>query len=462
MSTHIDVVTACQHLRQAESRRAKLFELDTSRTARIRIPKCTTSGAFAPIQCDDETNGTNCWCVDEYGAKLPGTERDHRRDIKTCKLSSECPASSCRMFCPSGFRRDMETGCPICQCRDPCDDYECPGALQCQAMEIKCDSEPCPPVPTCRQARSLDDLCPAGSPLKIKDTQRPFLCGNDAGKPNCPPMFKCMVQTGNDYGVCCRAEIVFEKPGVCPNTKLSVSSDAIGAFCKTLPSCAHDLECPQLQKCCELSQCGRKKHCQQPSNVTNCHQHKILSELLALSEREGRGYIPNCDGSSGTFAPRQCSRNGLVCWCVEAESGHKIEGTMGAAGLVTCDGIAKKSTGRSFDMAPKCDQNICAAVCEYGFKNDHNNCPTCECSEPCEGYQCPNGFHCEVAKDAKCASGSNLCAAEPVCKPDIVYSNPCEIGTPFVNNATDEVFYCHSNERKWKTLIIVCNKANNK
>lgn len=433
-------------MRQAESRRAKLFELDPSRSARIRIPKCTTAGTFEPIQCEHES--TNCWCVDNYGNRIPGTEKDRREDIKTCKASSDCPASSCRMFCPSGFRRDAKTGCTVCQCRDPCDDVECPGSLTCHAMEIKCDPEPCPPVPTCRQSRSLDDLCPAPGPLKIKGTERPFLCGSDPGKPSCPPMFKCMVQAGNDYGVCCRAEMMFEKPGVCPTTRLSVNKETAEAYCSTLPPCAHDLECPQLQKCCELDACGRRKHCQMPSNVTNCHQHKMLSELLSLGDREGRGYIPNCDGASGSFSPKQCSRNGLVCWCVEPENGHKIEGTMGAAAQVNCDGIAKKSTGRSFDMAPKCDRNICAAVCEYGFKNDHNNCPTCECSDPCEGYHCSNGFHCEVAKDAKCTSGSSLCAAEPVCKPDIVYSNPCEIGTPLADNATDEVIYC-SNQREY-------------
>lgn len=52
------------------------------------------------------------------------------------------------------------------------------------------------------------------------------------------------------------------------------------------------------------------------------------------------------------------------------------------------------------------------------------------------------GSHCEVAKDPLCSSGSTLCSSIPVCKPDLVYSNPCDIGTPLSDNVTGEVYYC--------------------
>lgn len=86
--------------------------------------------------------------------------------------------------------------------------------------------------------------------------------------------------------------------------------------------------------------------------------------------------------------------------------------------------------------------NLLTNLCSMFPQNDHNGCPTCECSDPCEGYQCPMGNRCEVAKDPECVSGSSLCASEPVCKPDVAYSNPCDIGTPFSDNSTGEVFYC--------------------
>ncbi|XP_058056131.1 uncharacterized protein LOC131207529 [Anopheles bellator] len=349
------------------------------------------------------------------------------------------------MFCPAGFAKDLASGCPVCRCRDPCEDIQCPGGQQCEPQEVQCKTEPCPPVPTCRQARSLNDLCPAGQPLAISGTVRPFLCGNDPGKPGCPPLYRCLVQGRNDYGVCCPASLQFEKPGSCPKPNEIESTASAGFLCGT--PCGHDLECPQMQKCCQSDGCGR--NCQHPHNVTVCHQARMLSELLSVNEREGRGYVPQCDGPGGSFSTRQCSRNGLVCWCVDPKSGNKIKGTMGAASAVNCEAaenmIAGRAGARSVDSGVQalCDHNICAAVCEYGFRNDHNGCPTCECSEPCEGYLCPGGSHCEVAKDPKCEAYSGLCSSEPVCKPDLVYSNPCEIGTPLADNVTGELLFCH-------------------
>lgn len=77
-------------------------------------------------------------------------------------------------------------------------------------------------------------------------------------------------------------------------------------------------------------------------------------------------------------------------------------------------------------------------------QNDHNNCPTCECAEPCEGFLCPVGSQCEVATDPLCKSGSSLCASWPVCKPSLAYSNPCEVGTPLSDNVTNEIIYCYN------------------
>ncbi|XP_001993789.3 uncharacterized protein LOC6567649 [Drosophila grimshawi] len=344
------------------------------------------------------------------------------------------------MFCPSGFARDAQTGCTVCRCRDPCDGFDCPNGQTCQLQEVQCKSEPCPPLPTCKKARSLANYCPAGLPLAIEDSVRPFLCGQDSGKPQCPPLYQCMVESGNDYGVCCPSALTFHKPGVCPAPEQSHFTKSTGYMCGS--PCSHDLECANMEKCCFTKGC--QFNCQQATNVTGCHQAKALSDILAINEREGRGYVPDCNGPGGQYSPRQCSRNGLVCWCVDPRTGHKIKESMGAANSVNCDGwenMISRSYARSFQME-QCDTNICAAVCEYGFKNDHNGCPTCECSEPCEGFKCALGSHCEVATDPLCESGSSLCASWPVCKPDLAYSNPCDVGTPLSDTVSGEVMYC--------------------
>lgn len=331
------LLTACQHLRRVESRRAKALNSDPELASqhRVRVPKCSRMGDFEPIQCSNDVNSSECWCVDEYGIEIIGSRGLSAAEVNCTAIQTDCPASSCRMYCPSGFARDARSGCSICQCRDPCEGVKCPGSLSCQPQEVRCASEPCPPVPTCKRARSLEEFCPVGQPLSITGTQRPFLCGVDPGKPNCPPLFKCLVQSGNDYGVCCPASLKIQKPGQCPSVDTQDLSPQAGVMCGS--PCGHDLECSQMQKCCQTSGCGM--NCRQPFNVTACHQARMLSEILSINEREGRGYVPQCDENNveGPFTRRQCSRNGLVCWCVNPMTGDKIKGSMGAASQVDCE-----------------------------------------------------------------------------------------------------------------------------
>ncbi|VEN35788.1 unnamed protein product [Callosobruchus maculatus] len=412
--------TGCQTLRMAAARRAKAFS-DDDKAKKVRMPRCSKTGSFEPIQCDNEIAST-CWCVDEAGFEKPGT-RAPAAALVNCTAPKPCADHTCRMFCPYGFSVDKE-GCPLCKCRDPCDDVHCPGTLQCHLEELACADPPCPPVPTCKKGRSLENVCPIGEPLRISDTVRPFLCGNEASKPQCPPLYQCLVQKGNDYGVCCPASLKIQKTGTCP-AKLDAA-----APCGTM--CSHDLECPSIQKCCHTEECGMS--CIHPENITECFHQKALSEVLAVSERAGRGYVPQCT-DDGQFEPKQCSRNGLVCWCVD-RLGRKIKGSMGAAENVNCSMVESRyvTVARSIDKNTiSCEEMECAQVCEYGFKLDENGCHTCKCDDPCAGYTCPEDEECVNVKEASCTDF--LCPSLPVCRPKAVYANPCASGTPL----TDEL-----------------------
>ncbi|XP_066152915.1 uncharacterized protein [Euwallacea fornicatus] len=418
--------TGCQTLRMAASRRAKSLGVEPKQ---VRMPRCNKQGGFERVQCDNEIV-SSCWCVDETGFELPGT-RAPAAALVNCTAPKPCADATCRMFCPHGFALTKE-GCPMCRCRDPCDDVNCPNALECHLEELACADPPCPPVPTCKKGRSLENICPVGDPLRISDTVRPFLCGNDAGKPTCPPMYQCLVQKGNDYGVCCPASLKIQKTGQCPitvdNTKLE---------CGNL--CTHDLECQSVQKCCQTEQCGSS--CMHPKNVTECYHQRALSEILAVSERAGRGYVPQCT-EDGQFEPKQCSRNVLVCWCVD-RMGRKLKGSMGPADNVNCSMVEARSetVARSLDKnGNECERLECAAVCEYGFKLGDDGCHTCKCDDPCDGYTCPEDEECVNAKESTCSDF--LCPSLPVCRPKAIYANPCERGTPLTDDLSGAPVAC--------------------
>ncbi|XP_061721497.1 uncharacterized protein LOC133528233 isoform X1 [Cydia pomonella] len=425
--------TGCENIKLSSERISRALAAENSRGGRgliksVRAPRCRTSdGEFEEIQCDNEIV-SSCWCVDQAGFEVPGT-RAPAAALVNCTRKAPCAAHTCRMLCPLGFELDAN-GCPLCKCRDPCNGITCPGQLSCQLDETPCLRPPCPPVPNCKRARSLQNICPAGEPLLISETSRPFLCGTDPGKPNCPPLYKCLVESGNDYGVCCPASLALRKAGTCPAP--TTSSDECGT------PCAHDLECPSMEKCCDSGECG--KHCVLPQNVTMCHQQKMLAELLVVSEKEGRGYVPQC-ATDGSFESRQCSRNGLVCWCVDTE-GNKLRGSMGPSPSVQCTekpGPVREG-GRSLNSCPRA---LCAGVCEYGYKSA-NGCPTCECDDPCEGYPCGEGEECIRVRDADCTG--ELCTGYPVCRPRVTYENPCESGTPFTDITDGTVVGCGSDQ----------------
>ncbi|XP_069681934.1 balbiani ring protein 3-like [Periplaneta americana] len=413
--------TGCEQLQNEAFRRARALGTEGSK---VRIPTCNNQGDFDPVQCD--VASSNCWCVDEAGFEVPGT-RASARGLVNCTNPKPCAAHTCRMLCPHGFALDAD-GCPKCQCYDPCNEVKCPGALSCELEDVACVKQPCPPIPRCKRARSLENVCPVGEPLKITDSDRPFLCGTSPGKPRCPPLFECLVERDNDYGVCCPASFKLQKPGSCPKR---TSNDECGMRCE------HDLECPSMQKCCDCGDNG--KHCMQPLNVTVCLQQRMLAELLVMNEREGRGYVPQCSPVTGQFETRQCSRNGLICWCVDAR-GNKLPKSMGPRDTVNCRTSAPQ--GRS--LSPTCDKNICAQVCEYGFKMDPNGCPTCECDDPCAGFPCGPTEECIAIREEDCTGF--LCPTYPQCQPRLARLNLCKEGEALKNALSGEVVLCGTDE----------------
>jgi len=151
-------------------------------------------------------------------------------------------------------------------------------------------------------------MCPFGAPLQISNSPRPFLCGDMPGKPVCPPMYTCHVDMKQEYGVCCPVKINLERTGFCPVDVNQTDS------CTTI-GCYHDLECPGYQKCCNSKLCGGNM-CMLPHGISACLNDQLIVEMLSISERQGRGYIPQCTQGEkyvylriNAFASADCERS---------------------------------------------------------------------------------------------------------------------------------------------------------
>lgn len=405
------VYTGCQQMRSLLLRQSG--SLDEPGSA--FIPKCKDSGEFEDVQCHDKIG--KCWCVDDLGFELAGT-RENSKDLVNCSAARPCAGVLCRMLCPYGFELNSE-GCPLCKCRNPCQGIQCPAGQECQLEEIPCAEDVCPPLPTCKQPRTLDGLCPMGTPLAAPENGNPILCGIESNKPQCPPNYLCDVMPGNDYGVCCP---LVDKPGTCP-TKLHYG-DVCGKECEM------DMDCEGVNKCCHIENCG--KICTKPANTTLCLQQKAVVELLLGSNPRYEGYIPQCR-DDGSFSPKQCSVNGHLCWCVTI-NGTIMSRTMGLAEGVNCEEEQEQAEARS---TFSCDEFICDKECEGGYKYNGRGCKICECADPCQDIACPDGLECVLMKESNCLG--EYCPPIATCKDKSAF---CSWGTPLYNKSTNEPLRC--------------------
>lgn len=99
-----------------------------------------------------EIDVEECYCVDGFGTEIPRTRGSMNVTETECnkvRESLDCLDLTCRMGCDYGFILDLETQCPTCACRDPCEGIQCDDSSECRTVEVSCEGEYCPPVPAC-------------------------------------------------------------------------------------------------------------------------------------------------------------------------------------------------------------------------------------------------------------------------------------------------------------------------
>lgn len=114
----------------------------------IPPPTCDQDGNYIATQCYEG----DCWCVDNFGTEIPRTrgQGNSSQNCEELRQTMDCLDLTCRMGCEYGFLLSDETGCPQCQCRDPCGGVKCKDDEQCQLVEVSCKDHYCPPVPACK------------------------------------------------------------------------------------------------------------------------------------------------------------------------------------------------------------------------------------------------------------------------------------------------------------------------
>lgn len=118
---------------------------------------CVT-GRCAPMDVCEEVNcplGQECVIQNSTCDRSQG-------DCSPWTPKCVCNTMDCHKFCEHGFKKNLLTGCEMCECNDDlptCDDIKCPPGKTC-TMVPSCMDVNCPlPKPVCQDCPSLE-LCP--------------------------------------------------------------------------------------------------------------------------------------------------------------------------------------------------------------------------------------------------------------------------------------------------------------
>ncbi|XP_070578362.1 uncharacterized protein [Ptychodera flava] len=328
----------------------------------LYVPQCDDIGNFQKVQCDDRAG--LCWCANRIGTRLPNTLVQNYTKCDQIELADSCESvdvEQCRTSladkCKFGFQAGAD-GCPICACYKPCDGFTCPAGTVCKPMHVLCSEQDCPGIPQC--VPELDNsmcekdvepvTCPidpcasAACPAHPTATCKIDYCGH------CKAVFYDTMQNKVD----CNEQGKFE----CPRQDSDIVTTCVN-------TCGNG--CPTGKMCCSVG-CRRECLTPVPIALTSCQQAQRASKNIwasPLTAAQLERYTPRCT-TDGRYEEIQCAEHIGICWCVDQNTGQKIEGTQ-VRGNPDCGGEGTEeavTVCEEGEHMQRCAQNLCyQAVC---------------------------------------------------------------------------------------------------
>lgn len=379
---------SCQNVTCSANQECRLVEVQCLRAPCYPVPTC--------VPACPSLSGCNVSCSN-------GLAKDGN-GCAVCSCSRVCDPDPCPgMFCPYGKAKNSN-GCILCPCHQPCMEIECVSGTQCQVERNQTNNDfyaRCVPIvttPPCTKIQCTNQ-CRFGF-RSDSNGCRTCDCFDPCQNYRCPENKRCAL-TADDCppGAECRdAPMPYCTDD--PTIIDSASSTTLQMIISSSSSSSSSPPCPPADDC-----------------VLNCSRGRM---------RDSSG----CSVCQCVCDPDPCL--GLMCLYGKTTDGdgcplcpcHQPCSEVTCAGGQECQVVKNLTTNAYFGTcvvtvpAPTCAPVRCNNTCQYSFKHDENNCPTCNCYDPCEYRSCPANQRC-IMPPNDCPSGTQCRdSLMPICVDD--------------------------------------------
>jgi hypothetical protein len=316
----------------------QLLDATTAGLLGAFVPSCESDGSYSPKQCHPSTG--YCWCVDEDGNKIDGTESAPGKPTVNCAFYQ---LSDCQQEVMLALATPMIGGFV-----PSCEEDGSYSTVQCHGSTGYC-------------------WCVDAQGHKVEGTE----VAPGHGQIDCSAnaltacQYEVLTATGliGAFVPQCESDGSYKTQQCHPSTGYCwcVKSDGSKiAGTVTAPGNLASLDCSNFM------------------DLTKCEEMSLAaSSSLVLGV-----FTPHCE-EDGSFSSMQCHGSTGICWCVD-EEGHEIDGSSKLPGtgapdcdfykMSECEQLAATNNGLIGAYVPQCEEDG-----SYSTKQCHGSTGTCWC-----------------------------------------------------------------------------------